>query len=88
MDTSKVRVLLEVCSLVAKMPSGGGWTKASEMILWSSVAHATTYRYLPKLTNLGYLEVSRRGYRNGFINHYKITDLGERYLSLFNKITW
>lgn len=86
MDLSKVRKLLRVCELIAQMPSGAGWVKPSEIILWSSVSQATTYRYLAKLEKLGYVQVDKRGYRSGFVNHYKITPNGVTYLKSFQEI--
>lgn len=86
MDLSKVRKVLRVCELIAAMPSGGGWVKPSEIILWSSVPHATTYRYLTKMVTLGYVEVDKRGYRAGFVNHYKITPNGINYLESFKEL--
>jgi DNA-binding PadR family transcriptional regulator len=86
MDMAKARRIIKVCGLIAQMPSGGGWTKSSEIVLWSSVSHATTYRYLPKLTSEGYLDVSKRSYRNGYVNHYKITPQGLDYLKSFREI--
>lgn len=86
MDMAKAGKIVKVCALIAQMPSGGGWAKSSEIVLWSSVAHATTYRYLSKLTKEGYLEVSKRGYRNGYVNHYKITPQGLDYLKSFKEM--
>lgn len=83
MSPEKCRNIVRVCELIANMPSGGGWVKSNEIVLWSSVPHATTYRYLPKLVKLGYLKVDKRGYRKGFVNHYKITMAGIQYLNTF-----
>ena len=86
MDAAKAGKIIKVCALIAQMPSGGGWAKSSEIVLWSSVAHATTYRYLTKLVKQGYLDVSKQGYRNGFVNHYKITHQGLEYLDNFKEM--
>lgn len=83
MDMSKARKILQVCNLVSQMPSGGGWVKPSEIVTWSSVPHATTYRYLTKLQKLGYLCVRVEGYRKGIVKHYTITDAGMGYLDTF-----
>lgn len=87
MDMSKAEKIIKVCALIAQMPSGAGWVKSNEIVLWSSVAHSTTYRYLPKLVKLGYLQVSKQGYRKGFVNHYKITDSGIDYLKAFKEMS-
>jgi len=81
MELSKVQQILKVCHLVSQMPSGGGWVKPSEIVQWSSVPHATTYRYLAKLVKLGYLNVKKEGYRKGIICHYTITEQGIGWLS-------
>lgn len=86
MDMAKAAKLLKVCSLVAQMPSGGGWVRPSDIILWSSVPHATTYRYLEKLKKLGYLKSNAQGYRNGIVKHYQITELGNDYLKAFKEM--
>lgn len=86
MDAAKAGRLLKVCSLVAQMPSGGGWVKPSEIIQWSSVPHATAYRYLSKLQEQGYLKGKAEGYRNGIIKHYRITDAGIEYLKEFKEM--
>lgn len=86
MDMSKAARLLKVCSLVAQMPSGGGWVKPTTIVEWSSVPHATTYRYLPKLVKLGYLKVNVEGYRKGIIRHYSITQQGNDYLKAFKEM--
>jgi DNA-binding PadR family transcriptional regulator len=85
MDMSKVQKILKVCNLVSQMPSGGGWVRPSEIVTWSSVPHATTYRYLAKLQKLGYVRAKAEGYRNGIIKHYTITDAGMGYLDTFGK---
>lgn len=86
MDISKAKNLLQVCQLVSKMPSGGGWTRSSEIAQWSAVPQATTYRYLPKLVTLGYLEVKKRDYRSGVVISYKITEQGNDYLKSFKEL--
>lgn len=85
MDMSKVRKILIVCNLVSQMPSGAGWVRPSEIVAWSAVPHATTYRYLSKLQKLGYVRAKAEGYRNGIIKHYAITDSGVGYLDTFGK---
>jgi len=86
MDASKVIRIIKVCVLVAQMPSGGGWTKSSEIVLWSAVPQATTYRYLKDIVALGYLQCNKQGYRNGFINHYKVTQSGLDYLNNYKEL--
>jgi len=86
MDMAKAGKLLKVCSLVAQMPSGGGWVRPSTIVEWSSVPHATTYRYLPKLVKLGYLESKKEGYRTGVVLQYTITQQGNDYLKAFKEM--
>lgn len=86
MDMAKAGRLLKVCSLVAQMPSGGGLVRPSFIVEWSAVPHATAYRYLPKLAELGYLERTKLSYRNGVIFHYTITQAGNDYLKAFKEM--
>lgn len=86
MDISKVEKILKVCKLISQMPSGAGWVQSKEIVLWSGVSQATTYRYLTKMTKLGLLKVEKRGYRNGFSHHYQITESGKNYLNDFMEL--
>lgn len=86
MELSKVQSILKVCKLVDDMPSGGGWVRPAEIIKWSSVSHATTYRYLKKLTKLGLLSERKQSYREGVVYEYAITGDGAAYLNGFKEM--
>ena len=86
MNIDTVRRMVKVCRLMAEMPVGEGWTTSSEIEFWSGAAHSTTYRYLPKIVKLGYLEVGKRGYKKGFINHYRISAKGMDFMSTFKEM--
>lgn len=82
MNLSDVNKLLKVAYLMREMPVGEGWTTATDARNYSGVSHSTTYRYLPKLVKLGYLENKISDYRKNIVKSYRITTEGREYLKL------
>lgn len=86
MDISKVEKILKVVKLVSFMPSGAGWVDSKDIVQWSGVSQATTYRYLIKMEKLKLIEVDKKTYRRGTKNRYKATQLGIEYLNDFREL--
>lgn len=82
MYTDKMRRILRVMQLFASMPSGGGGAKQPEIIHYSGLPVSTTYRYLSKMKDLGFIEMisqSTTG-RATMSAQFKITKSGLEYL--------
>lgn len=87
MDMEKARQLLTVAKFLALMPkSGGGWDTATSFVKWGGCSYSTTYRYLPKLEKLGYVESREVKIRKMRCKEYRITGAGLAYLCNFNEI--
>lgn len=82
MYTDRMRRILRVLQLFAQMPSGGGVAKQPEIIHYSGLPASTTYRYLSKMKELGFIErawQSKSG-RDTMSAQFKITSSGIEYL--------
>lgn len=60
--------------------SGGSGTNLANVVFWSQVPRATCYRYLHKMTMLGFVMQEDGEYRNQKATMYSITDKGKKYL--------
>lgn len=80
MKISTISPILKVCFHIRAMPMGEGWVSATDIIQWSGVSHATTYRYLPRMVKLGYIENHILDYRDGITKRYRITTEGRDFL--------
>lgn len=86
MDISKVERILKVCKLVKQMPVGQGYCRAGDIVQWSGIANATTYRYLKKMLKLNLVDTKTKKYLGRDTLYYVITDLGQEYLSDFREL--
>lgn len=80
-----MRFVLKTLYLLGKMPRGAGWATPREIIVWSGVKHSTTYRLLPKLVKLGYLEVEEYKCRKIVCRRYRGTSQIVEFLDSFGE---
>lgn len=81
MNLATVNRILQSLNLISQMPKGEVMVRPKDISFWSCTSHSTTYRYLSKLSELGYVKGLAKGYRKGIVLEYKITEAGKAYLS-------
>jgi len=80
MNLATVGRILKTLELVSQMPKGEVMLRPSDISFWSCTSHSTTYRYLSKLSEEGYVKGIAKGYRKGIVCEYRITERGKAYL--------
>lgn len=75
-----MRQLLKTLYCFREMPMGQGWISPSTLRDYSGISHSTTYRYLPKLASLGYVEFKNVKCRELNCKQYRITSEGIEYI--------
>jgi DNA-binding IclR family transcriptional regulator len=83
MNIEKVRLLLKTLQTAAMFPRGEGLMTPTEIIKKSGVSHATTYRYLSKMLDMGYVKVKPYQCRKLTCYKYRISEEGLEYMKQF-----
>lgn len=79
--------ILKSLDLISQMPKGEVMVRPKDISFWSCTSHSTTYRYLAKLSDLGYVKGIAKGYRKGIVLEYRITEKGKAYLDGLKYLT-
>lgn len=75
-----MRQLIKALYCFREMPAGQGWVSPSMLRDFSGVSHSTTYRYLPKLEKLGFIETKNVTVRGMKCKQYRVTPEGIEYV--------
>jgi predicted DNA-binding transcriptional regulator YafY len=85
---TRYMVMLKVFDLIGKMPSGGGWVVAKDLVQWTNISRPTIYRYLRYLTKQGVIIKVDHAAGNRVYSQYKLSQDGQTLYnsqkSLFN----
>jgi len=75
-----MRQLIKALYCFREMPAGQGWVSPATLRDYSGVSHSTTYRYLPKLEKLGFIETKQVIVRGMKCKQYRVTPEGIEYV--------
>jgi len=79
-------VMLKVFDLIGKMPSGGGWVVAKDLVQWTNISRPTIYRYLKQLTRLQIIVKVDHAAGKRTYSQYKLTQEGQELYNSQKKL--